>query len=258
MKKTTLRKAAHVALLALPIAMLPGCAMLDWVKEKLGMSHPQSSMSEMSDMSGMAEMSGEQFDMSGEKKTANGVAANDGSKVLVTMSGKAVITEKMLQDELDQMIAQRPELAQLPKEQLLTPMILQVVVDEWANRKGLYSDPGFKKARAFMIKQLERGLAAEEFSKAHPAKVTDADLRALYDKHKGMLQGKEFEEVKEMLKPLAEQEKQAKNFQDLIEKYKAEYGIEVDADAMNAAEKGMQEMMSGQEMEEEVSMPQSA
>lgn len=263
MKKNNIRKAARVALLVLPIMMLPGCGALNWIKEKLGMSKPQT-MTDVSEF-GMSES----MDMNGEKKTGNGlVSADDTSEVLVTMNGKPVLTEKMLQDELDQLIAGRPELkAQLAmpgaRQSLLMGILTQLVADEWVQRNLVHERPEFKKELEHMSKQVRRAVSAKYFSQEHPVKVTDADVRAFYEKHKDMLQGKAFDEIKEMLKPAVEQEKQMEHFELLINKYKDEYGIKVNEDALKEEGAmpagfpgGMQEM--SEEDVEEVSMPQAA
>jgi len=263
MKKNNISKAARFVLLALPIMMLPGCGVLDWIKEKLGMSKPQT----MTDMPGFgvsdANVNG--------GKTGNGLSsAGDGSEVLVTLGGKPVITEKILQEELDKMIAAEPKLkdalSMMPdaKRQLLMGLLTQLIIDEWAERNAVYSRPEIKKELENMTKQAKRAVIAQAFIQAHPVEVTEAELKAFYEKHKGMMQDKKFDEVKDMLKGGVEQEKQMQHIEGLIGKYKDEYGVQVNEDALKPEEGampaglpgGMQEM--SEEDVEEVSTPQAA
>ncbi len=266
MKKNNIRKAAQVALLALPIMMLPGCGALDWIKGKLGMSKPQTT-SGISDF-GMSD----DMDVNGEKKTDNGLGgADDGSEVLVWIEGKPAITMQMLQDELDLLAAERPEFKTVSpammldiKRSLLMVMLNQLVAEQWAQQKGIYDRPEFKKKLEFMNKKVRGAVVGQYFNEEHPMQVTDVDLRAFYDKHKDKLQGKEFSEVKDMLKLAVEQEKMPVHLDDLINKYKDKFGIQVNEDAFKAEEgampagfpAGMQEM-SESELEE-VSTPQAA
>ncbi len=262
MKKNNIRKAVHVALLALPIMMLPGCGALNWIKEKLGMSKPQTT-SGVSDFGVSKDM-----DMNGEKKTGDGlVSADDDSEVLVTIEGKPAITAKMLQDELDQLAAERPELNEVSpmmmldiKRSLLMGMVNQIIAEKWAKRKGVHDTPEFKKDLADGIKQINRVVIAQYFNKEHPMQVTDSELKAFYDKHKNVLQGKEFDEIKDMLKPAVEQEKKMEHIKNLNKKYQDEFGIQVMEDALKPEKGAMPAGFPGgmQDEEEEVSVPQAA
>lgn len=348
MKKDNMRTVAQLALLVLPLLVLPGCGMLDWVKEKLGMS--QSSM--------MGEMEvSEELDLGAEKKTKNEINATDfTADTLIKIGGKSVVSMKDLEAELEQLIVEYPELKQvLPmmpdaKRNLLKGMLSQIIVDEWSDR-NLSKDAEFKKEKARMCKQAERVVNQKYFSKHHPVEITDAELKSFYDKHKNMmpdlmisrggvnavgikfkeqapaqaflaaikdgnlsnvaaaqgmaaqvrefkdidkmtpgvdqairealvgmksfpttqivkagndiwvLQGlskdepkyQEFSKVKDMLKPAAEQEKRMEHLESLIEKYKKQYNVEINEDAVKPDESALQRGMPASfgEMEEE-------
>ena len=362
MKKNNIRSVARIALLALPLMMLPGCAALDWIKDKLGMSKPQTA--EVSDY-GMADDMG----MNGEKKTSNGLgSAADGSEVLVTIDGKPLITMAILEQELNDLIAENPELKDaLPdipdaKYNLLMALLSQHLYDVWVQRNRVDARPEYKKDVARMAKQIKHMVNAKYFKADHPITVTDQELRQVYEELKSKIPGlmesrggingaalkfaseaeaqaflakakgnklvdvakaespslaeqvtelkevnkyspgvdqavrkvllemksfpstelvssgkdfwvvqgtakveekyRDFNEVKEMLRPQIEHQKQPEHIQGLIEKYKQEYGIEVNDDAVKPSGAAFPPGFSAEEMSEEdleaMSAPQAA
>lgn len=228
MKKNNIQMVARVALVILPLMTLPGCGVIDWVKEQLGMVKPQTR--EMSDFGSMS--------MSEGAKTTNRV--DDGSDILVTVKGSPAITMQMLEDEVKQLIDSRPELkdafSKMPgaKQNVLMGLIAQLIVDEWAMRNMIHETPEFKKELEKAGKQFKRAVSAQFFAQAHPVSVSDAEVRAFYDKNKDMVQGKEFNEVKDILRSMLEGQKQMEHFEKLINQYKDEYGVEVNEDVLKS------------------------
>lgn len=184
MQKNTLRSAAQIALFVLPLVFLPGCAALDWLKEKLGMSQPK--MMEMSDEMDMQD----EMEMNAEKKTRNELAS--GSPALIIVDGKVMVTMKDLDDELDSLIAQYPELASLlpmmpdAKSNLLKGMLSQIIVDVWADR-NLSGNTDYAREKSRACREAVRLVNQTYFSKNHPVEVSEAELRSFYEKHKNQM-----------------------------------------------------------------------
>lgn len=189
MKKNTVRNVYKIALFVFPLAILPGCGAVDWVKEKLGMSKPQTMMEEMSTSVAEQDMYPDT-----EKKTRNGMTESvDEAEVLVTLGGKPMVTIKHLEEELEQLIAQYPELKQvLPmmpdaKRNLLMGMLSQIIVDEWVARNLHNKDPEYTNEAKRMSREAQRVVNQKHFSKHHPVEVSDSEVKKFYDKHKDMM-----------------------------------------------------------------------
>jgi len=169
MKNNSIRNAVKIALLVVPVIMLPGCGALEWVKDKLGMSKPKST-------NGM-EM---------EKKTRKSVdEAGGDSTALVTLGGKTVITLETLEQELDQFFAGSTEskMPEIKHPFLMGFLVSQVIMDEWVDR-NLSNDSEYKQELKDMMKQTKRLVNQKHFSKHHPVDLSDEELRAFYDKYK--------------------------------------------------------------------------
>lgn len=148
------------------LIVLPGCALVDWFKGKNG---------------------GEQSSSAAE------ATPKAGDAVLVTMDGKPVITESMLQEKFNQVLEDNPQLkAILPlmpnaKQDLLNAMVSEAIINKYAAQKGIENNPQYQKELACMIESVKSMLKSKYFAVDHPVTVSDAEVKKFYEENKAAM-----------------------------------------------------------------------
>lgn len=141
------------------IAMLPGCALVDWFKSKTG--------TRASDQS--ASLSGD---------------------VLASLNGKAIITVESLNSDFNQLLEENPQLKSvLPlmpdaKYNFFMGMISQSVVDKYIEDSGIDTSAEYKKELENTMRSVKRMLNTKYFGLKHPVVVTDAEVKKFYEENK--------------------------------------------------------------------------
>ena len=128
-----------------------------------------------------------------EEMAAGAVAERgieDGSPVLLSIDGKARITQNSLEKEFNAFIDENPQLKQvLPympdaKQNFFQGLLAQEIVDEYVKRNKIDKTPAYIKEREITHKRIDQILNNKYFSEKHPATVSDAEVRAFYDENK--------------------------------------------------------------------------
>lgn len=164
MSYKTTGNSARLALVVVPVLFLSGCAPLDWVKGKLGTDKPSTSNTTES--------------------------LNDGSKVLATLDGKAIVTETSFNQAFDRILDENPQLKQmLPmipniKGQFLKGMVSQEVVNKYVADNGLDASTEYKQEFEQAVRSIRSALNTKYFTQKFPVNVSDSDVQKFYDEHK--------------------------------------------------------------------------
>lgn len=161
---TSVGKKLGLTLLLVPMAFLPGCALMDW-------------------MSGKSSSTG-----SSEKASQSSTVL--GGDVLASIDGKPLITAESLDEDFNQLLEENPQLkAVLPlmpdaKYNFLMGMISQAVVDKYIEDKQLDKTAEYQKELGNMMKSVKRMLNAKYFGVEHPVKVSDSEVKKFYEENK--------------------------------------------------------------------------
>jgi hypothetical protein len=164
-------KFLKVALLVTPLAFLPGCGPLEWIKEKLNGSSTSVATTE-----GVA-AGGEQ--LSGE--------------VLATMNGKPVVTVSALKQQMNQLMEENPQLKSvLPfmpdvEHNVFKSMVSQEVVNKYVSENKIKDSTEYKKDKERAEKALENALNYKYFAQANPVKVTESEVKNFYETYKNSI-----------------------------------------------------------------------
>jgi len=147
-----------LGLLLSAIALLPGCGISEWFKEKMGLTSKESSM----------------------------MASADGSEVLATINGKPALTAKKFEADYKNFIEKHPMgqlLAAMPgaQEKIFEGLLTQQLINEWAQDKKIESTDEYKES----MKQLQQWVNTSQFEKTlSMKKLSDAELKKFYSEHK--------------------------------------------------------------------------
>lgn len=164
MSHKTTGNSARLALV-LPVLFLAGCAPLEWVKGKTGASNSSVSSSATESL-------------------------NDGSKVLATLDGKAIVTQNSFDQAFDRILDENPQLKQmLPmipniKGQFLKGMVSQEVVNKYIADNGLDSSAEYQAELDQAIRSMKSALNTKYFTQKFPVNVSDSEVQKFYDEHK--------------------------------------------------------------------------
>lgn len=141
-----------LALLLVPMVLLPGCGWLDCLRGK-------------------------------KEAAAQG-------KAVVTMSGDVVITTKSFEVEFEQLLEENPHLksvlAMMPdaKKNFLQGMVNQNVVDKWVSTNKVDQKEEYVKELDRMMRSVKRMLNTKYFGLEHPVQVGENEVAEFYDKNK--------------------------------------------------------------------------
>jgi len=154
-------KRLTTALLISSIVLLPGCAPLDWIKDKLGVVKKDIS------------------DLASKAKT-------DSSQVLATMNGKVLLTAQEFEQEFNAFMSQHP-LGQVLKQmegiekQIFNGVLSKRLLAAWVSENKIDQTPEYQD----QLDQLKVMLNAKHFEMKHaPKEVTDAEAQDYYNKNR--------------------------------------------------------------------------
>ena len=158
-----------MALTALALlVLLPGCAMLDWVKDKMG---------------GGRQVTNQSFDQG---------MIEDDSAVVVSIAGEPLITQERLAREKHDVVESNPQLkamlALMDEKQLERNLVEgltnQEVVARYVKDKGLADKSEYQEELDRAIRSVTQMLNVKYFSQEFPVAVGDSDAKSFYDKNK--------------------------------------------------------------------------
>lgn len=163
--KQMIKKNGIALIMISSLVLLPGCGLLDWLKEKLG-SKP-----------GM----GQQGEQSGE--------------VLVTIDGKPLITKGMLEFEKKRLLEANPQLqamiALMDEKQLdrnlMEGLISREVIRKYVKDNHVEESEKYKNEFDMVLGQVKDALNTRYFMESLEVNVDDAEIQAFYDQNKAMM-----------------------------------------------------------------------
>lgn len=139
-------------------------------------------------------------DWLGSKKTAapisNGsIAADDTSTVIVTIDGKPVITEKRLQQVIDELVEAQPQykvmLQMMDRKQLeqniVDGLVKQEIIDHHVMVNNLDQSDDFKMKMERVLKLARQMVNAEQFTKNIKVTIGDREVKEFYEKNKDVM-----------------------------------------------------------------------
>jgi hypothetical protein len=150
-----------VALLVVPVIFLTGCKPWEWLKDHMG-------------------------------KRAASEAVLDG-QVLATAKGKSLMTVKKFEDDFNKFLEENPQykaaLQFMPKlkEDVFMGMVNQELVDFWAKDSKVDQKPEYKEDMERMMTNAKHIVNSKYFGEAHPATVSEDELKEFYEKNKDVL-----------------------------------------------------------------------
>lgn len=170
-----MEKKLGLPLLLLIVLLLPSCAPLDWLKKKFTGGDTKDFVS----------------------VTENSVSLEkDGAlkgEILVTMSGKPIITVESLEDDFNRIMKENPQVAAMAqlipdiKLNFLRGLVSQAVVDEWVKEHKIAESDEYRNDLQQMDEQVRRMLNTKYFSLRHPVEISDAELKGFYEKNKDLI-----------------------------------------------------------------------
>ncbi|OGB97616.1 hypothetical protein A3F06_03745 [candidate division TM6 bacterium RIFCSPHIGHO2_12_FULL_36_22] len=120
-----------------------------------------------------------------------GITAKVEDKVLISVDGKAYLTEAGFEDFLDQVKASEPQLVvymQMDpdgiREQLLQAKKQEAIMNAWADKNKITEKESYKNRKAIGEQALHSMLVHQEFVEQHKSEPTDADARKYYEEQK--------------------------------------------------------------------------
>ncbi|MFI5332909.1 MAG: peptidyl-prolyl cis-trans isomerase [Candidatus Babeliales bacterium] len=153
-------KKMSLLMVCLLITMLPGCAVLNWFKGKMG-----------------------------SNSSTSGTSTLD-KDVLASLNGKSIITVESLNADFNQLLEENPQLKSvLPlmpdaKYNFLMGMVSQAVVDKYIEDSGIDKTAEYKKELENTMRSVKRMLNTKYFGLKHPVAVTDAEVKKFYEENK--------------------------------------------------------------------------
>jgi hypothetical protein len=150
------------------LVVLPGCRLVDWIKEKICGPMPLSSVSEI---------------------------PRDGSPIVVSMAGTPLITQKSLETEKSDLLESNPQLKsmimymdgkQLDRN-LVEGLTNQAIVDKYIVDHSIDKDAKYQEEFRRMMKSVRQMLNAKFFSQGFPISITDNEIQEFYDKNKDLM-----------------------------------------------------------------------
>lgn len=139
-------------------------------------------------------------DWFGSKKSAHvassgSIAADDTSTVIVSIDGKPVITEKRLQQVIDELVEAQPQykvmLQMMDRKQLeqniVDGLIKQEVIDHHVMVKGLDTSDEYQVKMDRVLKLAKQMVNAEQFTKNIKVNIGDSEVKEFYEKNKDVM-----------------------------------------------------------------------
>jgi len=170
--QTNMKRSAGYLLIVGMLVLLPGCRFIDWMKEKFGgdSQAPTNSMV-------VAEIA---------------TPATDGSAVLVTIGGKPLITQNMLDAEKQKLMASNPQLqamiAMMDEKQLnrnlVDGMASREIIRKYVTDKKIDASDKYKQDFEMVLNQVKDALNTRYFMDAFSVDVADNEIKKFYEENK--------------------------------------------------------------------------
>lgn len=173
MNRSIKMKRGMTGLAIISLMLLPGCSILNFVKSKMGFSDTPKHVSTHSEATSSARV-------------------NDGSKVLLSIDGKPVITEKTFDVYYEQFISTNPQLQAMiqfmpnAKKEIFSGMANERILIAWGDKNNIHNDADYKKELDQAVRMIKTNLAAKRFEKdiIGTIEVSDKEMRYYYESHK--------------------------------------------------------------------------
>jgi len=211
-------------------------------------------------------------------------------EVLLTIKGKPVIHASDLENYVDQIKAENPQVAAIldampqARQNIFSGMVEKETLMEWARQNGVYDRDSYKKDYALALEMLDRQIIQKYFQEdlLKNVSVSESDAKKYYEDNKNNIpdlivtpasekDGKKtaavyrpFAEVKDAIVKMLENEKASELYVKQLENLKSEYAIEENkayfqqGAADNAVENEMAPAMEALETEEVQTASESA
>lgn len=173
MKKNLNLNRGITGLAVISLLLLPGCGILELIKSKMGSSDTPKHTPTVS--------------VSSASKFHD-----DDSKVLLSIDGKPVITEKAFDAYYEQFISTNPQLQAMiqfmpnAKKEIFNGMANERILIAWGEKNHIHDDAGYKKELEQAVRMIKTNLSAKRFEKDIIGKidVSDKEMRDYYESHK--------------------------------------------------------------------------
>ena len=177
-----IRKHGFTVLMIGSLMTLPGCAVFDWIKDKFGGVQPVTGTQES-------------VSVPVRENVAPSMAVEDGSEVLVFLDGKPLITRNKVEEAKVDMLEMNPRLKQMvglmDQKQLdlniIQGLISQAVVDRYITNKGIDARADYRQELDRAVRSIKQMLNTKFFTQDFPVNVSQAEIRAFYDKNKEII-----------------------------------------------------------------------
>ena len=175
MEIKTVKNNAVSLLVVSMLLVLPSCGLVDWVKDKFGGGTTPTASSS----AGMMEI-------------ATTPAGTDGSAVLVTISGKPLITQTMLDTEKQKLLASNPQLQAMISlmdekqlnRNLVDGMASREIIRKYVADNNIEASDKYKQDYEMVLAQVRDALNTRYFMDAFSVSVTDGEIKKFYDENK--------------------------------------------------------------------------
>ncbi len=173
MNRSIKMKRGMTGLAIVSLMLLPGCGILNFVKSKMGSSDTPKHVPS-------------------HAEEASSTPVDDGSKVLMSIDGKPVITEKSFDEYYQQFISTNPQLQAMiqfmpnAKKEIFSGMANERLLITWGEKNNIHTDKDYQAQLNQAVRMVKTNLAAKRFEKdiIGPIEVTDKEMREYYDSHK--------------------------------------------------------------------------
>jgi len=122
---------------------------------------------------------------------AKAPTASDGSKVLVTLGGKPLVTETSLQEEVERLAGSSPELKEAMafmgdqiKNMIADQLVLRAVIGRYIEERGIEKSDDYRKSLECVMAHARDSVNQQFFVKDIKASASDRDVRNYYDKER--------------------------------------------------------------------------
>jgi len=122
---------------------------------------------------------------------AEAPVAEDGSKVLITMAGKSLVTEKSLQEEIERLAGSSPELKEAMafmgpqiKHMIADQLILRAVIGRYIDERGIDKQDEYRKSLECVMAHARDSVNQQFFVKDIKASASEREVRDYYNKER--------------------------------------------------------------------------
>lgn len=123
------------------------------------------------------------------------IAADDTSTVIVTIDGNPVITERRLNEVIDELVEAQPQykvmLQMMDRKQLeqniVDGLVKQEIIDHYVKVNNLEDSSDYQAKMDRVIKMAKQMVNAEQFTKNIKVTISDREVQDFYDKNKDVM-----------------------------------------------------------------------